>query len=196
MRVRSDRLSARALHVLLLVGMVAGLAACAGAESAGRGDAPSSAAGAPTSAAGTAGPQPGTAALPQACALVSKSELDRVTGLVFGEPAATDGATRSVCAFSATGAAPGLTVGVEPAARFEAKAAASRSSVGVPGVEVPDLGERALFFYSDADFPQGLGGVLLQAGGATVDISLQGSGDEARTRELALAIARLALTGL
>jgi hypothetical protein len=132
-------------------------------------------------------------ALPQACDLVPQAEIARASGLAFADPTATAGTTRSVCAYSASTAAPGLTVGVEAGTRFDAKAAASRSSVGVPGVAVPGLGDQALFFYSDRDFPEGLGGLLVRHGAATIDVSLQGSGTEQQTRDAATAIARVAL---
>lgn len=132
-------------------------------------------------------------ALPQACELVPQEEIAQATGLAFRTPTPTAGTTRSVCAYPASGTVPGLSVGVESGSRFDAKAAASRSSVGVPGVDVPGLGDQALFFYSDRDFPEGLGGLLVRSGGATIDVSLQGSGTEQQTRDTATAIARVAL---
>jgi hypothetical protein len=134
--------------------------------------------------------------LPQACDLVPQEEITHATGLAFGTPAPTAGTTRSVCAYSASDTVRGLAVGVEAGTRFDAKTAASRSSVGVPGVDVPGLGDQALFFYSDQDFPEGLGGLLVRNGGATIDISLQNSGTEQQTRDTATAIARVALGNL
>ncbi len=139
----------------------------------------------------------GTGALPQACSLVPPDEINSATGLALAEPSPTGTERRSVCAYSATASGSvGLSVGVEPASRFDAKAEASRNSVGVPGTEVPDVGDRALFFYSDADLPDGVGGVLVNGGGTTIDITLQGVGDEARTRDAAIAIAKVALSRL
>jgi hypothetical protein len=190
--------------VFTLVGVVMLLAACGGESApsavsttpntAPPSDVTAPSATTPSASAAPAGTAP--AALPEVCALVPKAEIDRATGITFGEPAPTAGSGRSVCAFSAAGGAPGLSVGVEPAARFDAKAAASRNSLGVPGTEVPGLGEQALFFYSDRNFPEGLGGLLLRANGATVDITLQGSGTEQQTRDTAIAIAGVAIERL
>jgi hypothetical protein len=66
----------------------------------------------------------------------------------------------------------------------------------VPGTAVPGLGEQALFFYSDADLPAGVGGVLVRSGDATIDVTLQGMGDRERTRDAAVAVARVALERL
>jgi hypothetical protein len=138
----------------------------------------------------------GAAALPTACSLVPGREIAAASGLRFGPPAPAESERRSVCAFAAGAGTTGLSVGVEPAARFDAKADASRRSVGVAGVPVAGLGDQALFFYSAADLPEGVGGVLVRSGAATVDITLQGVGDEARTREGSVAIARVALGNL
>lgn len=224
MRVRSVRFPQRSPHrypvrsphsrsrgplsTVALVGAFVGalaLSGCGGGEQAASSvpaAAPASPSGAPPAApsAGVAPGEPTPAgdggALPQACELVPQEEIAQATGLAFGTPTPTAGTTRSVCAYPASRTVPGLSVGVESGSRFEAKAAASRSSVGVPGVDVPGLGDRALFFYSDRDFPEGLGGLLVRSGGATVDVSLQGSGTEQQTRDTATAIARIALDNL
>ncbi|MCE0766569.1 DUF3558 family protein [Pseudonocardia kujensis] len=216
MRVRSVRFPQPRRHrgpitAFALLGALLGVLVLGGCASTEQTASPSSAPtapaasepAAPLSPAPSAGVAPGEpnpagagGVLPQACDLAPQQEVAQATGLAFGTPAPTAGTTRSVCAYPATGSVPGLSVGVEPGARFDAKAAASRSSVGVPGAEVPGLGDQALFFYSDRDFPEGLGGLLILSGGATIDISLQGSGGEQRTRDTATAVARVALGNL
>ncbi|MFR9803047.1 DUF3558 family protein [Pseudonocardia sp. RS010] len=212
---RSPHVRARSrLRGFALVGVLVGalaLSACGSGEQAASSvpaapaaspsEAPSAAA--PSAAGPSAGVAPGEpnpagvgGALPQACELVPQEEIAQATGLAFGTPTPTAGTTRSVCAYPASGTVPGLSVGVESGSRFDAKAAASRSSVGVPGVDVPGLGDQALFLYSDRDFPEGLGGLLVRSDGATIDVSLQGSGTEQQTREAATAIARVALDNL
>ncbi|GAA2872159.1 hypothetical protein GCM10010472_31870 [Pseudonocardia halophobica] len=218
MRVRSVRFPQRSSHrfphsrshglvrTFALVAALGGALALSGCSGGGGDQAASSvpAATPASSAAPSAAAAPGIApgepnpagdggALPQACELVPQEEIAQATGLAFGTPTPTGGTTRSVCAYPASGTVPGLSVGVESGSRFDAKAAASRSSVGVPGVDVPGLGDQALFFYSDRDFPEGLGGLLVRSGGATIDVSLQGSGTEQQTRDAAAAIARVAL---
>jgi hypothetical protein len=189
-----------------LVGALAGVLVLSGCGGGERAAAPSSAPAVPSAsvpAAPSAGVAPGEpdpagdgGVLPQACDLVPQAKIAQATGLAFGTPDPTAGTTRSVCAYPASGTVPGLSVGVEAGSRFDAKAAASRSSVGVPGVDVPGLGDQALFFYSDRDFPEGLGGLLVRSGAATIDISLQGSGTEQQTRDTATATARVALDNL
>lgn len=204
--VRSARLAAGTALVAALVLASAGCGGGPAPQTAAPPPVASTTTGAATTTPASAGgpataAEPGSGAgavggLPSACSLVPQSEISAASGLRFGPPAATDGARRSVCAFAATASSPGLSVGVEPAGRFEAKAEASRRSVGVPGTPVPGLGEQALFFYSAADLPEGIGGVLVRSGAATVDITVQGVGDEARTREAAVAVARVALDRL
>lgn len=218
MRVRSVRFPQRLPHrfphsrfrTLALIGVVVGalaLSGCGGGSgeeaSSVQAAPPSSPSEAPSPVAPSAGVAPGEpnpagdgGALPQACELVPQEEIAQATGMAFGTPTPTAGTTRSVCAYPASSTVPGLSVGVESGSRFDAKAAASRSSVGVPGVDVPGLGDQALFFFSDRDFPEGLGGLLVRSGGATIDVSLQGSGTEQQTRETATAIARVALDNL
>jgi len=202
--VRSVRFPSRARLVAVLIAVPVLLAgsACGSADSPGT--AGTTTAAAPTTAPAAAPSTPDGAAdvvrpadAKKACALVPTAEIDAATGLRFADGEGTESARRSVCAFDATrSGGTGLSVGVEPAERFAAKADASRRSVGVPGAEVPGLGERALFFYSDADLSEGVGGVLVQAGGSTIDVTLQGLGSEARTREAAVAIARVAAGNL
>ena len=98
MRARSVRFRSHVVLPPLLVGSLAVLAACGGG---GTGPAsPSlSSSPVPSSAATTATTAPATGSLPRACALVPRAELQRVTGLDFGEPGATEGTARSVCAY-------------------------------------------------------------------------------------------------
>lgn len=209
MVVRSVRFPSRARLVAVLTAVLIAVpvllagAACSG--TAGPGTTAASVTTAPTT-----GPVAGPTSMPdsaadvvrpagaeKACALVPVSEINAAAGLRVAGGMGTESARRSVCAFDAArSGGTGLSVGVEPGARFDAKAAASRRSVGVPGDEVAGLGERALFFYSDADLPEGVGGVLVQAGGSTIDVTLQGLGTEARTREAAVAVARVAVGNL
>ncbi|NMH95945.1 DUF3558 family protein [Pseudonocardia acidicola] len=192
MSARSVRLPLRGIAALALAPALL-IAACSGGDPTTSGG-PSAAATSAGQAARSAAA--GTGALPEACSLVPPAQISAASGLEFARPAGTGGAARTVCAFGPGPAGVGLSVGVEPAARFEAKADASRNSVGVAGTEVPGLGDRALFFYSDADLPTGVGGVLVSAGGTTLDVTLQGAGDEARTRDAAVAVAKVALSRL
>jgi hypothetical protein len=202
---RSVRFPSRARLVAVLIAAPVLLAGAACGGSSGAGPTATTAAATPTTApaAGPSSTPDGAADVvrpagaKKACALVPAAEIDTATGLRFADGEATESARRSVCAFAAArSGGTGLSVGVEPGERFDAKADASRRSVGVPGTEVAGLGERALFFYSDADLPEGVGGVLVQAGGSTIDVTLQGLGSQERTREAAVAIARVAVGNL
>ncbi|MHA6793435.1 hypothetical protein ACVGVM_07910 [Pseudonocardia bannensis] len=194
MPARSVRRSVRVLAGLALAPALLVVAtACASGDTAAT-PGPATATQDPAAPTGSAGSVGTGGGLPQACSLVPPGEINSASGLALAEPSPSGNERRSVCAFDTTASGGvGLSVGVEPASRFDAKAEASRNSVGVPGTEVPGLGERALFFYSDADLPEGVGGVLVSGGGSTIDITLQGVGDEARTRDAAVAIAKVAL---
>ncbi|ODU00469.1 MAG: hypothetical protein ABS81_23510 [Pseudonocardia sp. SCN 72-86] len=202
MVVRSVRFPSRArlVAVLIAVPVLLAAAACGSADDPAADGTTTTAASVP--AAGPSTPDGAAdvtrpAEAKKACALVPTAEIDTATGLRFAGGEGTESARRSVCAFDAArSGGTGLSVGVEPGERFEAKAEASRRSVGVPGTDVPELGERALFFYSDADLPEGVGGVLVQAGGSTIDVTLQGLDSQSRTREAAVAIARIAVGNL
>lgn len=184
----------------LLPVMVAALllaAACGGDDDDGGdgGEAVTTTAPGSTATSGAAGDD--GAALPDACELVPAAEAAEATGLSITDGAPTGDERRSVCAFPAgTNGGVGITVGVEVGGRYDEKADVSRNALGVDGEDVPGLGERALFFYSDENFPEGLGGVLVGQGDLTIDITLQGAGDEATTRTAALAVAEVAVGNL
>jgi hypothetical protein len=130
-----------------------------------------------------------------ACALVPADEVEAATGLALGEPAVAGDERRGVCTYNAADSGGvGITVGVEPSDRFDEQAETSRSSLGVEGEPVDGLGDEALSFFTDVDFPEGLGGVLVLVDGVTIDVTVQGTGDEATTTAAALAIAEIATT--
>ena len=89
----------------------------------------------------------------------------------------------------------GITIGIESGGRFDAKAEVSRQSLGDEGEQIDDLGDRALFFYSDDDLPEGVGGVLVAVGDLTIDVTMQGL-DEAQMRDASVALAELAVSNL
>ena len=133
--------------------------------------------------------------LPDACPLVPPEDVNAEAGLHLAEGAEIGDERRAVCAFSATESdGVGVTVGIEAGDRFDAKAETSEDALGA-GDELDEVGDRALFFYSDDDIPEGVGGVLVATGSYTVDVSVQGL-DEDRTREAAVAIAEIALATL
>ena len=133
--------------------------------------------------------------LPDACPLVPPDEINAEAELELADGAEIGDERRAVCAFSATESdGVGVTVGIEAGDRFDAKAETSEGALGA-GEELDGLGERARFFYSDGDIPEGVGGVLVGTGSYTVDVSVQGL-DEGRTREAAVAIAEIALATL
>lgn len=159
--------------------------------------APSAASSGPASSIAPAADVTRPAGSPRACDLLTAADVASATGAPVSAGEGTESARRSVCAFTASRpGGPGVTLGVEPAERFDAKADASRRSVGVPGESVDGLGARAVFFYSDADLPEGVGGVLVRSGTSTLDVTLQGLGDRDRTRQAAVAVATTALAGL
>jgi hypothetical protein len=100
-----------------------------------------------------------------------------------------------VCTFQVVDRGVGITVGVEGTDRFEEKAATSRRSLGVDGEPIDGLGDVALFFFSDEDLPEGVGGTLVAVGTITVDVTLQGL-DEPALRDASVAIAELAVANL
>jgi hypothetical protein len=157
-----------------------GWAAC-GDDDAATGDARATT----TTAAGTA-----AAPLPDACDLVP--DAAGVSGLTLGEPAPAGDERRRVCAYSGT---PGLTVAVEGGDRFEEKAQRSEEALGDPGEEITGLGDRARFFFSDADIPEGVGGMLVEVGDRTLEVTLQGL-DEDAMRDAATALAEVATANL
>jgi hypothetical protein len=183
------------LLALLLAAVL--VAACGGGDDDDGGDAaggPGEEAAETTTTAGEGG---GPATLPAACELVPTDAANEATGLSLGPGAEIGDDRRAVCAFSAPeSGGVGVTVGVELGGRFDEKAQASRDALEVDGEEIGDLGDRALWFYSDEDVPEGLGGVLVGVGDLTIDVTVQGAGDEATTREASLAITELALSNL
>jgi hypothetical protein len=130
-----------------------------------------------------------------ACTLVPTDEVEAATGLALGEPAVGGDERRGVCTYSAADSGGvGVTVGVEPTDRFDEKAEASRTALGVEGEPVDGLGDEALSFFTDVDFPEGLGGVLVLVDGVTIDVTVQGAGDEASTAAAGLAIAQVVIS--
>ncbi|MBA2326751.1 MAG: hypothetical protein H0V95_08935 [Actinobacteria bacterium] len=139
-------------------------------------------------------PGEGGPALPDACGLVPDAAA--VSGLDLGEGAPDGDDRRRVCAFSATEPGQvGLTVAVQGGKRFDQKTAQSESALGVEGEPVDGIGDRALFFFSDEDLPEGVGGVLVGVRDLTLEVTLQGL-DEVTMRRAATALAELAVSNL
>lgn len=173
------RLTAWLVTGLSMVAVLAGCGARSGTDSASPNQ--------PGGAIDTAG------APAQACTLVPAESIRSGTGLGVGdgEPGGDD--ARSTCAYPPTGAGPGLTIGIETADRFDGKADSVRRSSGSAPTEVTDLGEAARFYFSTAQLPTGLGTLVVQGRDMTVDVTVQGLTDPARSRETATTIARTAL---
>ncbi|MBA2624975.1 MAG: hypothetical protein H0U89_05155, partial [Acidimicrobiia bacterium] len=79
---------------------------------------------------------------------------------------------------------------------FEQKAERSREAVGVAGEAVADLGDEAIFLFTTADGPEGLGGMLVGKGPRTIDVTIQGVADAAEARRASAALAEGVLEGL
>ncbi len=174
---------------LLLAGLaLLGVAAC-GDDDAGSGTATTTT----TAATTTTGSAGGDVVPPDACTLVPDAAA--VSGLDLGEPAPDGDERRRVCAFAAREPGQvGLTVAVQGGDRFDEKAEQSESIVG-PGDPVEGIGDRALFFFADDDIPEGVGGMLVAVGDLTIEVTLQGIGEDAM-REAATALADLATANL
>ncbi|RZT86981.1 hypothetical protein EV383_3886 [Pseudonocardia sediminis] len=160
----------------LLVGVLAG---CAGTDSASPNQ--------PGGAIDTAG------APAQACALVPAEEIQAGTGIGVGDGTPGGDDARSTCTYAASGAGPGLTVGVETADRFADKAESTQRSSGVPAADIADVGEAARFYFSTTQLPTGLGTLVVRGDDMTVDVTVQGLTDPSRSRETATTVARTAL---
>jgi hypothetical protein len=126
-----------------------------------------------------------------ACALIPDAAA--VSGLVLGEPAAEGAETRKVCTFSGTEGIP-LTFAVQSGDRFDDKAAQSAEALG-EGEEIDGIGDEALFFFSDEDLPEGVGGLLVGVGDLSIEVTLQGMA-EGEMRDASVAIAEHALENL
>ena len=134
-----------------------------------------------------------TVPLDDACALVP--DAAEVSGLALGDPAPDGDERRRVCAFPALEEGEvGLTVAVQAGSRFDEKAEQSAEAVG-EGEPVDGIGDRALFFFSDEDLPEGVGGLLVAVGDLTLEVTLQGI-DEPTMREAAVAIGEAAVARL
>lgn len=135
------------------------------------------------------------AAVPAACPLVPTADVAAATDLAVDGGAPDGNELRQVCTFRDTTNGVGITVGVEAGGRFDDKAEQSRSVLEVDGEEIDDLGDRALFFFSDETIAEGVGGVLVGVGDLTIDITLQGLDEEA-LRDASTSIAELAVSNL
>ena len=130
-----------------------------------------------------------------ACSLVPDAEAAAATGLPIGAGVPGGDERRRVCTFQSDDGSVGITIGVEAGGRFDEKAEASRQALGEDGEDVAGLGDDALFFYSDDDLPEGVGGVLVAVGDLTVDVTMQGL-DEDTIRDASVALATLAVGNL
>ena len=139
--------------------------------------------------------RPGAILPDDACSLVPDAEAAAATGLPIGEGVPGGDERRRVCTFQSDDGSVGITIGVEAGGRFDEKAEASRQALGEDGEDVPGLGDDALFFYSDDDLPEGVGGVLVAVGDLTVDVTMQGL-DEDSMRDASVALATLAVGNL
>jgi len=130
-----------------------------------------------------------------ACAVVPTADVAAVTELAVDDGVAAGDDRRRVCTFQDQTSGVGITVGIEAGGRFDEKAELSRRSLEVEGEAIESIGDRALFFFSDQDLPEGVGGVLVAVGDLTVDITLQGL-DEDALREAGINLAELAVGNL
>ncbi len=140
--------------------------------------------------------EPGsTLGVADACSLVPDADVATATGLSLGEGVPGGDERRRVCTFQADNGDVGVTIGVESGGRFDNKAEVSQQSLGDQGEQIDDVGDRALFFFSDDDLPEGVGGVLVAVGDLTIDVTMQGL-DEAMMRDASVALAELAVSNL
>jgi hypothetical protein len=136
-----------------------------------------------------------TVDLADACVVVPSADVASATGFAVDEGVPAGDERRRVCTFRDETAAIGITVGIEAGGRFDEKAARSRQSLDDEGEEIESLGDRALFFFSDEDFPEGVGGVLVAVGDFTIDVTLQGLPEDTM-RDASIDIAELAVSNL
>jgi hypothetical protein len=130
-----------------------------------------------------------------ACVVVPSADIRSVTGFAVDDGVAAGDERRRVCTFRDETAAVGITVGIEAGSRFDEKAAVSQQSLDDEGEEIESLGDRALFFFSDEDLPEGVGGVLVAVGDLTIDVTLQGLPEDAM-RDASANLAELAVSNL
>jgi hypothetical protein len=130
-----------------------------------------------------------------ACVVVPSADVASATGFAVDDGVAAGDERRRVCTFRDETAAVGITVGIEAGGRFDEKAARSQQSLDDEGEEIESLGDRALFFFSDEDLPEGVGGVLVAVGDLTIDVTLQGLPEDT-LRDASINIAELAVRNL
>ncbi|CAN5584300.1 hypothetical protein BH18ACT1_BH18ACT1_05510 [soil metagenome] len=167
--------------MVLTVTLAVGLAAC-GDDSGGGDD---------NAATSTPPPTEETEPLPDdLCAVLAEAGAVGASGLPLGPGAPTTDDGRAVCAYRATDSGGiGVTVGVDASTPFEQKAERSREAVGEAGEAVADLGDEAIFLFTTADGPEGLGGMLVGKGPRTIDVTIQGVADAAEARRASAALA-------
>jgi hypothetical protein len=135
-----------------------------------------------------------TVPVENACELVPEAAATSGLDLAGGVPDGDE--RRRVCAFTAADEGqPAATVAVQGGSRFDEKAQLSTESLGHPGEPVEGVGDRALFFFADDDIPEGVGGVLVEVGDLTLEVTLQNV-DEEPMRAAATALAELAVSNL
>lgn len=136
-----------------------------------------------------------TVGVQDACAVVPTADVAAMTELAVDDGVAAGDERRRVCTFQDATNDVGITVGIEAAGRFDEKAEVSRRALDDDGEEIGSVGDRALFFFSDDDLPEGVGGVLVAAGEVTIDVTMQGLLED-RMRTASINIAELAVSNL
>lgn len=141
----------------------------------------------------TEAPPATEAELPEdACSVIP--DAAEVTGIELGAGVPAGADVRRVCAASTADGSVGLTFAVQSGGRFDEKAEQSEAALG-EGEAVDGVGDRALFLFDDEDLPEGVGGLLVELGDLSIEVTLQGL-DEAAMRDAAVALGGHAVDNL